>query len=161
MKTAGMVLGIIGGAIAIICSIIMIVTMAAGGAALQSGKVDQALDKIQQEIEQNNDFSNDEDIPPVAQDFMRDGNFANFMRNMTGGFLGLGIAFSIISLIGGVLGLIGGIVIKSKPVLSGVFLIIGAIFTAAYCVTFILMVIAAIFAFIKQQPPVTPAPANP
>ncbi len=160
MKTAGMVLGIIGGAIAIICSIAIIIGMAIGGAALQSDQADQALDMLQQEIEQNSGFYSDETIPPQAQDFFRRDNFPDFARSMVGLGLGAVLAFGIIGLIGGVLGLIGGIVIKSKPVLSGVFLIIGAVCTASYCFTFILMGIAAVFAFIKQQPPAS-APANP
>lgn len=155
MKKAGMVLGIIGGAISILCSIILIIFMAAGGAALQNVGIDQVIDEAQQQAQQNGeDFFNE-------HPYINDGNLAEMIRAGIGIGLGAVIAFGVLGLIGGVLGLIGGIVIEKKPILSGVFLIIGAVLTALYCVTFILMGIAAIFAFIRQQPPVSPAPANP
>jgi hypothetical protein len=162
MKTAGMALGIVGGALAIIFALISIFGIVVADTALRSDAVQSAIQEAQQQINENGgDIFMDEDIPLEAQEYLARGNLNDLVRTGFGLGAGFAIAFSILGLIGGVLGLIGGIVLKTKSTLSGVFLIIGAVLTAFYCLPLILMVIAAVFAFVKPKPPITPEPVNP
>lgn len=146
MKKAFKVLGIIGGAIAIMCSVLLIVTMAVSSAAINNGAVETALNEAVQHIDPGVHTFFD-DFPGITQ-----GDLAQIIRMGIGAGFGAVMAFAIIALIGGALALAGGI-IRGNDTLSGIFLTIGAVFTAPYCVTFILLCLASIFAFIqpKQQ----------
>jgi hypothetical protein len=53
--------------------------------------------------------------------------------------------------IGGILGLIGGIIVKKKNTAGGVLMIIGTVLTFS-----MLMLLGAIFAFVKEKQPVYP-----
>lgn len=148
MKEAGRVTGIIGGAIAIVCSIFLIVAMAVSSVAVNNGAVQKAIDEAMEHVDPNvhNFF---DDFPELDQydlgEIVRAGIIAGFSAVM---------ALAAIALIGGAFGLAGGIIIHKKPDLAGIFLIIGAVLTAVYFVTAILIGIAAIFAFIRPKAPV-------
>lgn len=61
------------------------------------------------------------------------------------------LIYGIILFIGGVLGLTGGIIIEKKNILAGVFMCIAAFFTICLLIPFIMFVISAVFAFIKEK----------
>lgn len=68
----------------------------------------------------------------------------------------------IVSIIGGILGIIGGIIVRKKNVTAGVLLIIAAVASCLTIIGFvsaILLVLAAVFAFIPEKPSSPPIPA--
>lgn len=141
MKTAGMVLGIIGAAFALIICISMLFGLIIGGIALQhEGIADKALKEAQAQLEDEGFEYNLDNIP-----------FSNLLGGLINFGFGIGFFFAITGLVGGVLGLIGGIRIKKSNVVSGVFLMIAALFTIWLFIPFILFIIAGIFAFIKDN----------
>lgn len=114
-----------------------------GGIALRhEGFVDKVLNDVLPELEDKGFEYNLDNIP-----------FSNFLGGIISFGFGIGFFFAIIGLIGGVLGLIGGIRIQKNGTLSGIFLCIAALCAIWLFIPFVLFVIAAIFAFIKENKP--------
>jgi hypothetical protein len=148
MKTAARVLGIVGGALAIIICIWTIAGIAiADGFVNQSNIINEAINEAQESIQ-------DQDIPELD-------SLPSALPNLiTGSYnlgIGLAITFGILGLIGGVLGLIGGILVPKNNVLAGVFMLVGGVLTFSGCITFILLVLGGIFALVKGKEPLVPA----
>lgn len=64
--------------------------------------------------------------------------------------------FAVIGVIGGLFGIAGGILVKKKRILAGIFLSIGAVtgfFGGLGFISGIMLILAAVFAFINEQPP--------
>ena len=61
------------------------------------------------------------------------------------------IALGILLLVGG-LGLAGGIIVKKRNVLGGVFMLVASVFGIVTCVSFILLLLGGIFALVKERP---------
>jgi hypothetical protein len=139
MKTAGRVLGIVGGAIALVYAFWFVFI---GFLIIPSGSyTNEEGYAVEQQYSQNGGsiLENDENVVlPFATQRIHPSD------------IGM-LVFIALNLIGGILGLVGGIVINKKPVLSGVLLIIGAVFTALFILPMVLMVIAAVFAWIKPK----------
>ncbi len=114
MRTASMVLGIIGGALALLGGLMLILL----GSFFASG------------------FFYQLDMP---SDFP----FELFTQFLPRFYTILGIA----AMAGGAVGLAGGIMVKKKNVTGGVLLIVGAAITFR-----ITLILAAIFAFVKEKP---------
>ena len=122
MKTASMVLGIVGGALALFSGLMLILM----GSFFGSGFFGQ--------LNLPSDF-------PVEI-------FSTV-------FVTLWVITGIFYLTGGAAGLAGGIIVKNKNVAGGVLLIVGAVLTFS-----IPLILAAIFAFVKEKGPI-PAPIYP
>ncbi len=136
MRVASMVLGIVGGVLAIITAIVFIVM----GGVMASLNNDIDFD-IQIE---NRGF------PFDRHSFWMSGNSDDMALTV---FHSMGIIFLIagsVSLAGGVLGIVGGSIVKKKNVPAGVLLIIAAVLCAS-----VLFTLAAIFALVhdKKNPP--------
>jgi Protein of unknown function (DUF4064) len=151
MKNASMVLGIIGGAIAIVYGLFLVL----GGAVFMNTSM----------WENNYNTSKSmSDVVPESQ---------YIQETTTAGIVFL--SFGIGSAIAGALGLIGGIIVKKKNVASAVMMIIagGLSFLAFYNVlSMILLILGGIFALMKepqnvmqpypsQYPQPSPSPENP
>lgn len=64
--------------------------------------------------------------------------------------------YAVIGVIGGLFGIAGGILVKKKRILAGIFLSIGAVtsfFGSFGFISGIMLILAAVFAFINEQPP--------
>lgn len=122
MKTASKVLGIIGGIIALIVAVVFIVISITFRGSDHSWLVN--------------------DIP--ANEVQIDSGVAGQIAALVA---------SILAFIAGVLGLTGGIIVKPRPVASGVMMVVGAVLSLfSYCniLSFILLVLGAIFALKKE-----------
>ena len=149
MKKAGMVLGIIGGAISILICIMMLFGLTIGGMALQKeGVVDQAINEAQRQLDEQG-FENRVEIGP----------FSNVIGNFIGFGFGIAIFFGIIGLAGGVLSLIGGIRIEKNNVLSGIFMCVAAVLTIWLFIPFVLSLLGGIFALVQTKPQAGNTPA--
>ena len=120
MRTASMVLGIVGGALAILTGIMFILM----GAYFIDGSF----------------FFGGFDYYDSL-----DGFYNSFTSTMFTVYLVLGI----LTIAAGALGLTGGIIVKKKNVTAGILLIIGAVLTFS-----IPLILAAIFALVKEKEPV-------
>ncbi len=144
MKTASMVMGIIGGSIALIVALVMIVA----GAAFYS-ITDYSL----------SDWSNQWNFE--YSDSLGGYDFQLNPSSLTGFAGGAIIFFAILSLFAGVLGLVGGIIAKKRNVAAGVLMIIAAplsLFGYFNLLSMILFILGAVFAFVKEKPQYVPAP---
>ena len=149
MKTASLVLGIIGGVLAIIIGIIYIVSGVAANALV--GSVDQLGDTLQAVGDQleAEGWTSEGDVDLSGLD-----NLDNAYNATVGAALTTVYIFGALGIVGGILGIIGGAKAKKKGVLAGVLLIIAAI--TGFLVAFgflasILFIIAAILAFIPDK----------
>jgi hypothetical protein len=131
MKTASMVLGIVGGVIAVILGLLYIFWLSTFFSDLFGSF-----------------FYSDADF-----------DFSVFSDMYYTMFTVMGI----LSVVGGVLGLIGGIIVKKHNIPAGVMMIVAGVMS----VSFLLFILAGIFALIKdkqqvqQYPPYPPAPNAP
>ncbi len=138
MKTASMVMGIIGGSIALIVALVMIVT----GVAFYSIS---DYSHSEWNSEWNFEYSDSLDDYDIQ-----------INPGRVTGFVGGGIIFfAVLSLFAGVLGLVGGIIAKKRNVAAGVLMIIAAplsLFGYFNVVSMILFILGAVFAFVKEKP---------
>ena len=125
MRTASMVLGIVGGILAIILGIVtLIITGTADIFTPNSYYYDDFMDEFDDALEQFGDkydfdfeFDYNYDWDDAAQATTRAGITYMYIAGTLG-------------IIGGILGIIGGAVVKKKSVLAGVFMIIGCVFSS-------------------------------
>ena len=146
MKRAAMVLGIVGGSLAILISLFYLLTF---GFIYSIGPTEHFEYKSDEEFGPGggewDSFQDTADYSPFA----RNSDFYSALPLLL--FFGLGI-------IGGGLGLAGGILVPKKSVLGGVFMCVAAVLTALFCVTFIVLLLGGIFALVKGKD--GPAPAT-
>ena len=125
-----MVLGIIGGVLAILLALLFI----AGGVffsqafpALMESNMDYEMDS-----DYNYSFDND------------DFEGLDLVGYIYGGL-------GIVVLIGGVLGLVGGLLVNKNNVLAGVLMLIGGVMIIYLVLLFILLLLGGIFALVKDN----------
>ncbi len=138
MKTASMVMGIIGGSLALLIALFLIL----GGAAF--------LNRSLWEFDSGYD-----DWEWNTREAMDAG------RNVGGGLF---ITFGVLSAIGGAMGLIAGIIVKKSNVAAGVLMIISAVICLIVFFNFvsmILFILGAVFAFVKEKPQYAAQPYPP
>ncbi len=125
MRTASMVLGIVGGILAIIFSIVALVIAGTADIFIPNvnyyddfmDEFDDALEGFGDEYGFEFDFDYNYDWNDAAQSAAR----AGITYMYVAGSLGI---------IGGILGIIGGAVVKKKNVLAGIFMIIGCVLSS-------------------------------
>ena len=171
MRTAGMIMGIVGGAIALLFALFIIF----GGLAFMNlGIWDSSYSY---DYDFNSDF--DSDLNFDSLDNLDDLNFENYdfddeldndfyesAENMGRAVAGtVFLVFGIITAIAGVLGLVGGLIVKKKNVAAGVMMIIAAVLSLFNIISMALFILGAVFSLMrdrsKQQAYVPPYPMPP
>ncbi len=153
MRTAGMVMGIVGGAIALLFAILIIF----GGLTFMNlGIWDSSYDY---------DYDFDSDLNLDSLDDLEDLNF-NFdlddyasdniaYRNAQEmGFAfarTIVLVFGILTGIAGVLGLVGGLIVKKKNVAAGVLMIIAAVLSFFNIISMALFILGAVFSLMRDR----------
>lgn len=146
MKTAAKVLGIVGGALAIIFSLWMVLGLwIANSYVGQTGVLDEAIQEAQDQLQ---DDLHGQEIPGM-ENFS--GSFPNFFTNVYNLSMGIVLIFGIIGLLGGACGLVGGLLVNKNNILAGVLMLVGGVLTFSGCFTFIILVLGGIFALVKGK----------
>jgi len=127
MKKAAMVLGIVGGSLAILIALVYLLIGIISAATFTALSGVEGFDRY---------------------GGYQAGDFATYLPLFAGVILGF---------LGGGLGLAGGILVPKRNVMAGVFMLVGSVVTALYCITFILLVLGGIFALVKEKENATPA----
>ncbi len=149
MRTASMVLGIVGGVLALLFAIIYLIS-----GAFVSGSANI--------IDDYTNFNNGE----FSDDFFDsydDGTFSYEFDVNPGAIVDYGIQAAavwlwisgVLSIIGGVLGIIGGAQVKKKNVMAGVFMLVGgvlSVFTGVGFISMVVLVVGGILALVKEKP---------
>lgn len=167
MRTAGMVMGIVGGAIALIFAILIIF----GGLTFMN------LGIWDGSYEYNYDFGTDlnidslDDLDNLHLDFDFDDYASDNDVYRDAQEMGFAIASTVVLIFGvctgiaGVLGLIGGCIVKKKNVTAGVLMIIAAVLSLFNIISLALFILGAVFSLMrdrsKQQGYLPPYPMPP
>jgi predicted PurR-regulated permease PerM len=127
MRNASMVLGIVGGAISILLGFFLVLCglMVMYTSTLEYTNATSERMSLEE--------SESQDIEPI-------------IKTIGAIYLGSGI----VSVIAGVLGMIGGIIVKKRNMASGVMMIIAAVFSFFNILSMILFILGGIFALIKE-----------
>lgn len=137
MRTASRVLGIVGGCIALLIALFAIF----GGVVFMA-----IIPNFENVFESEDfDFDNDFDDSIFNQDEME-------QASRQGGMMFLAVGSVIF--ICGVLGIVGGILVKKHNILSGIFMLIGGVisfFTVWGIIVAILLILGGIFALINES----------
>ncbi len=195
MRTAGMVMGIVGGAFAILVSILLLF----GSAVFSSSNFwdgmyypdydlnswDEEYDDIFDDsyeydyddlLDDNYEYDLDDllDDDYFAYDDNNDGIYDDvqiFSDSKQAAQTVLGAMFlipGIIAAVAGVMGLVGGIIVKKKNVLAGVLMIIAAVlslFSFFNIISMVLFILGGVFALMRERqnamPPYYPYPQQP
>lgn len=138
MKIASLVLGIIGGVLAIIFAIVFI----AGGALM--GSLTQGIDKLSAQMEAQ------------GWEVVKDETASTLVSNAAGVAAGTLWLIGIAGIVGAVLGIVGGALAKKQSVIAGILMLVAAIpsfFTGFGVIASVLFIVGGIFAFIPQKSP--------
>lgn len=140
MRTASMVLGIVGGCIALVIALFVIF----GGIVFMTFIQNFESSEFYSDFESDNDFDNSF-------------NFNEEESSRFGGtiFLVMGSVLFVC----GVLGIVGGILVKKRNILSGIFMIISAavfFFTFWGIIAAILLLLGGIFALVNESKDIVP-----
>lgn len=155
MKTASLVLGIIGGVLAIIFGIIYIV----GGIAASSlvGSADalgNTLDEFSEAMEAEGWVVEDADLDFEGYD--------DVYNASVGAGITMVYVVGILSIVGAVLGIVGGAMTKKKNVIAGILMLVAAVpsfFTGLGIIASILFIIGGILALIPEKQSAPPVQA--
>jgi hypothetical protein len=158
MKTASLVLGIIGGVLAIIFAIFFMI----GGAVMNSAanyvsEMDDfggAMDELTQQLEAEGLTIEDNDVDYSSLD-----DAINYGAGAVAA--GLYIA-GILGIIGGIMGIVGGALAKKKNVVAGILMLVAAVpsfFTGLGFIASILFIIGGILALIPDKQAAPPVQA--
>lgn len=145
MRTASLVLGIVGGVLAIIFAIVFMVS-GAFFFSVASGEAEGIAIEV-------NDVSIDVDEAAFGG-----ADEASIVVGAASGFFWI---IGILSIIGAVLGIVGGALAKKKNVVAGILMIVAAVpsfFTGIGFIASILFIIGGIFALVPESKPVQPTP---
>jgi len=142
MRKASMILGIIGGVIAILVSLFAIL----GGMAVRTvmPEMMEQMPEIMEELETQDGYTVDMSDMPNSEEFETASNFAG------GIFTGLGVVILIV----GILGIVGGAIVKKNNVVAGVLMLIAcviSIFTVWGLFAFLPLLLGGIFALVKDN----------
>lgn len=188
MRTASMVLGIVGGAIALILAIVLFIGSSFVAAVpwseynnfdwnySDSSGFDWSTDSSDSSDWEWNDSTSSDELNNLLDSLKNNDSDYNtdslaevpgVVQNMVGTVL---LVPAICALIAGVLGLIGGIIVKKKNVAAGVLMIISAVLSLISffnIISMALFIVGGVFALMrdrsKQQPvyaPPYPMPPN-
>jgi hypothetical protein len=152
MKKAAMVLGIIGGSLAILISLFYVLAF---GMHINVGPSSYSSEEYSYSEEYG---SREWDTPWSEPEYTPDFN-PGASRDFSTTALVLLVIMIIPGMAGGGLGIAGGILAEKKNVMAGVFMCVGAVITALFCITFILLLLGGIFALVKGKD--DPVRANP
>ena len=145
MRKASMILGIIGGVIAILVALFAIlgglIFRTAVPSLMESDIYDEMITEYNEEM---SDKIDGEIYTPDVDDFTEGYKVAGYM------FIGIGgIIF-----ISGLLGIIGGAIVKKNNIAAGIMMLIGScitLFTLWSILSFPLLLLGGIFAFVKDN----------
>lgn len=140
MRTASMVLGLVGGCIALILAILFVV----GGLMLTSILPDVFDSDLFDELEAYEEFEDAVDMD-LAEETM------DFAFNIGGSFLWIYAALLVISAVAGI---VGGIIVKKKNVAAGVVMLVGGVLTLITIwgiLSGLLLIAAGILALVKDK----------
>ena len=161
MRTAGMIMGIIGGAIALLFAILIIF----GGLTFMNlGIWDGSYNyNYDYDFDFNSDFDSDlnfgsfnnlDDLNFDNYDFddELDNDFYESAENMGRAVAGtVFLVFGILTAIAGVLGLVGGLIVKKKNVAAGVLMIIAAVLSLFNIISMALFILGAVFSLMRDR----------
>jgi len=163
MRTAGMVMGIVGGAFALLLSIVLIF-----GSAVFSNS--QFWDDVYDKDYDFNSWDDDYDFDDVfddAYDYDTYDDIEVFSQSKEVAQTMLGTIFLIPGICGavaGIMGLVGGIIVKRKNVAAGVLMIIAAVlslFSFFNIVSMVLFILGGVFALMRERQKPVYAPPYP
>lgn len=144
MRKAGKVLGIVGGALSLLATLLYII----GGIVFMStdtGFITDLIDSMYMDMDM--------------------GFASNMIMNWTTSILGVMlIVIGVFNAVGGVLGLVGGLMVDKKNVTAGVLMIVSAgisLLLSGNWLTMVLCTLGGIFALMKEKQPVPPLPQPP
>ena len=143
MKKASVILGIIGGVIAILIGLVAV----GGGVMFRT---------VMPEIMETEEFAEayNEQLEGYSGEVMD----AESMFNMAGSVY---TGFGIFIIVAGIFGIVGGALVKKNNIVAGVLMLVGAalsLFSVVGFLAFLLMLLGGIFAFIKEK--AAPQPVN-
>lgn len=162
MRTAGMIMGIVGGAFALLFAVLLIL----GSVAItnlvpwnNTYEYDYDYDDFNNwnDFNDYDDFSNWDDFNDYDNNFISNSTARNIAGTV---FLIPGIC----GVIAGVMGLVGGIIIRKKNVASGVLMIIAAVLSLICffnIVSMVLFILGGVFALMRDRQKVVYAPPYP
>jgi hypothetical protein len=136
MKTVSLVLGIIGGVLAVIFAVMFI----AGGALVNS--MSEGLDDFTAQMEAE------------GWEVVEDENASALMSDVTGTASGILWLTGIASVVGAVLGIVGGALAKKRGLVAGILMLVAAVpsfFTGLGIIASALFIIGGVFAIIPQN----------
>ena len=156
MRTASMVLGIVGGSLVILGAVILIFMSIAFSSI--GNEFDNRLSYDDDDI-----MWDDFDVTIEGEDYLFQGDFKPMHRfggsaaRMGFGFAsGIMLILAIINLAGGALGLVGGIIVKRNNTVGGVLMLVAAFIGFG---AFVLFLVGGILALVKDnsaQPQIQP-----
>lgn len=136
MKTASLVLGIIGGVLAVIFAVVFII----GGALVSS--MESGMDALASQM------------AAEGWEVTDNSNASNVVSAAAGAAAGTLWLIGIASIVGAVLGIVGGVFARKKNILAGIFMVVAAIpsiFTGLGLIASVLFVVGGILAFIPEK----------
>jgi hypothetical protein len=158
MRTPSMVLGIIGGALSLVLALILVISAVAVFSAAP------LLEEYSDTDSWDTDFSFSYDSSDFEFSGLPDSFSRDFTSSVTTSIGGIVIVLAVLAFIAGVLGLVGGIIVRTHNTASGVMMIIAAplsLFSYFNIVSMTLFIIGAVFALKKERPPYPPYPPYP
>lgn len=156
MRTAGMIMGIVGGAFALLFAVLLIL----GSVAITNLSPWNNTYGYEYDYDYDydyDDFNNWDDFNQYDNDIISDSTARNIAGTV---FLIPGICGAI----AGVMGLVGGIIIRKKNVASGVLMIISAVLSLICffnIVSMVLFILGGVFALMRDRQKVVYAPPYP
>lgn len=173
MRTASMVLGIVGGVLAILLAVLFLLS-----SSLISGIVTQALDNAELTVNQDrfeivgfDVYAQETSLIVESSDFRFEiknaGGMVGSMSDAGAKFVNIAlIVIASLSAAGGLLAIFGGAFARKKHVAAGILMLAGAVlsfFTIFGIFASLLLILGAILAFmpIKKQPDQTPPADTP
>lgn len=160
MRTAGMVMGIVGGAIALVVAVFLIL----GSVAVTN--LAPWNNTYEYNYDYDDDFSNwddDNEFSSWDDDFKQDliSETQDVAKNVAGTMF---LVPGIIAAVAGIMGLVGGIIVKRKNVATGVLMIIAAVlslFSFFNIVSMVLFILGGVFALMRERQNPVYAPPYP
>ena len=153
MRTAGMIMGIVGGAIALLFAILIIF----GGLTFMNlgiwdGSYDYDYDFDTDLNLDSLDNLDDLDFNVDFDDYASDSIAYRDAEEMGLAFAGTFVlVFGILTGIAGVLGLVGGLIVKKKNVAAGVMMIIAAVLSFFNIISMALFILGAVFSLMRDR----------
>ncbi len=157
MRTASMVMGIVGGAIALLFALLVIF----GGLTFMNfgiwdGSYNYDYD-YDYDFDSDFNFDSLDNLDDIRFDdldieYELDNDFYNDADDLGRAIAGtVFLVFGICTAIAGVLGLVGGLIVKKKNVAAGVLMIIAAVLSFFNIISMVLFVLGGVFALMRDR----------